>query len=65
MRRIIFRGKVSKVDNRDSYMTGKWVEGLITFIGSFNGVLSAMISGDNKIHEYLVDINTIGQYTGL
>ncbi len=64
MREILFRGKVNECNNEEEFEYGEWVEGLITFVGRYNGVYSATILTD-ECDECQVDSQTVGQYTGL
>lgn len=63
MREILFRGKANEY-NEEDFEYGEWIEGLITFVGSYNGVYSATILDDDG-YECQVDPETVGQYTGL
>lgn len=64
MREILFRGKANECNNDEEFEYGEWVEGLITFVGSYNGIYSATILTD-EYDECQVDPETVGQYTGL
>lgn len=64
MREILFRGKANECNNEEEFEYGEWVEGLITFVGSYNGIYSATILTD-EYDECQVDPETVGQYTGL
>lgn len=60
MREILFRGK--RVDN------GEWVYGYYVKVGRYGYILTGKLDvckGRRDFEYYTVDIETVGQYTGL
>lgn len=60
MREYLFRGK--RLDN------GEWVEGFLVNVGGYCYILTGLLSignGHADFFKYVVDPETVGQYTGL